>query len=104
MKWDSTCSYADKEGFRCGICYEFSVFNILTRKKLQLKEKPLIVMECSVIEDIYMGLGYSEKAFEVMQDLKQKCFKYNGNFSLLWHNSHFKTGDDKKMFEEVVQC
>ena len=47
MKWDSTLSFADKEGFRCGVCYEYSVFNILTRKKLNLREKPLIVMEGS---------------------------------------------------------
>jgi len=25
MKWDSTLSYANKEGFRCGVCYEYSV-------------------------------------------------------------------------------
>lgn len=39
-----------------------------------------------------------------IKDLKQKCIKYNGNFSILWHNSHFKTKDDKKMFEEILQC
>ena len=53
---------------------------------------------------MYMGLGYSEEALQVMKDLKQKCFKYNGNFSLLWHNSHFKTEKDKKMFEDIVNA
>lgn len=50
MEWDSTLSYVDKEGFRCGVCYPYSVFNILTRKKLKLKERPLIVMERSFID------------------------------------------------------
>ena len=102
--YDTTGSYADRPGFRYGVCYEFSMFDILNRKKLSLKQRPLIVMECTIIDDMYMGLGYSEKAFEVMQDLKQKCFKYNGNFSLLWHNSHFKTKKDKKMFEDIVNA
>ncbi|MBE0492574.1 MAG: polysaccharide deacetylase family protein [Sulfurospirillum sp.] len=102
--YDTTGSYADRPGFRYGVCYEFSMFDILNRKKLKLKQRPLIVMECSVIDKSYMGLGYTKEALQVMKDLKQKCFKYNGSFSLLWHNSHFKAKEDKKMFEEVVQC
>lgn len=39
MKTDSTCDYADKEGFKCGTGDEFSVFNILTRKKIKIKRK-----------------------------------------------------------------
>jgi len=104
FEYDTTGSYADRPGFRYGVCYEFSMFDILNRKKLSLKQRPLIVMECTIIDDSYMGLGYSEEALQVMRDLKQKCFKYNGNFSLLWHNSHFKTEDDKKMFEEIIEC
>lgn len=80
------------------------MFDILNRKKLFIKQRPLIVMECSVIDDSYMGLGYSEEAQETMKELKQKCFKYNGNFSLLWHNSHFKNIEDRKMFEEIVNA
>uniref|UniRef100_UPI00404788E0 polysaccharide deacetylase family protein n=1 Tax=Aliarcobacter sp. TaxID=2321116 RepID=UPI00404788E0 len=104
FQYDTTGSYADRPGFRYGVCYEFSMFDILNRKKLAIKQRPLIVMECTIIDNMYMGLGYSEEALQVMKDLKQKCFKYNGNFSLLWHNSHFKTRDDRKMFEEVVNA
>jgi len=102
--YDTTGSYADRPGFRYGVCYEFSMFDILNRKKLAIKQRPLIVMECTIIDKVYMGLGYSEEALQTMKDLKQKCFKYGGNFSLLWHNSHFKTEDDKKMFEDIVRC
>jgi len=49
MKCDSTLTYPEKEGFRCGTCYKYSVFNILTRKKLKLKEMPLEVMEGSLV-------------------------------------------------------
>jgi hypothetical protein len=47
-------------------------------------------------------LGWSEEALQTMKDLKQKCFQYNGSFSLLWHNSYFKNVEDKKMFEELL--
>ncbi|MCT7506073.1 polysaccharide deacetylase family protein [Aliarcobacter cryaerophilus] len=104
FEYDTTGSYADIPGFRFGVCYEFSMFDILNIKKLAIKQRPLIVMECTIIDDMYMGLGYSEEALQVMKELKQKCFKYNGNFSLLWHNSHFKTREDKKMFEDIVNA
>ncbi len=64
MKWDSTLSYADKEGFRCGASYEYSVFNILTRKKLKLKEMPLEVMEVTMV-------GYQNLAPEIMFRIKR---------------------------------
>jgi hypothetical protein len=102
FEYDTTGSYTDRPGFRYGVCYEFSMFDFLNRKKLALKQRPLIVMECSVIDKLYLGLGWSEEALQTMKDLKQKCFQYNGSFSLLWHNSYFKNVEDKKMFEELL--
>ena len=102
FEYDTTGSYADKSGFRYGVCYEFSMFDFLSRCKLNIKQRPLIVMECTVISDQYMGLGHNAEALQVMKDLKQKCFKYNGSFSLLWHNSYLKTKEDKNIFEKIV--
>lgn len=104
FKYDTTGSYADVVGFRYGACYEFSMFDFLNRKKLNLKQRPLIVMECTVIDKSYMGLGYTEEASNTMKELKSTCKKYNGIFSLLWHNSHFKNLEDKKMFKEIINC
>ena len=89
MIWDSTLSYADKEGFRCGVCYEYSVFNILTRKKLKLKEKPLIVMEGSFAT--YQPNIKPEEMEEKIKLLIEQVKKYNGEFVFLWHNSSFNT-------------
>jgi len=83
MKVDSTCGYADKEGFRCGTGNEFSVFNILTRKKLKLKERPLVVMDSTLFD----YNGYSDevayKKIVLMRQYTQKC-------TILWHNSSVK--------------
>ncbi|AXH09211.1 hypothetical protein CP960_01755 [Malaciobacter halophilus] len=104
MQWDSTCGYADKEGFRCGVCYEYSVFNILTREKLKLKEKPLIVMECTIIDKSKMKGDYKAEVLNRMNDLKEKCKQYNGDFVLLWHNCHLEDKEDRIVFEEVTSC
>jgi hypothetical protein len=94
MKWDSSLSYADKEGFRCGVCYEYSVFNILTRTKLNLKEKPLIVMEGSFQK--YQPDITSEDMESNIISLINLVKKYNGEFVFLWHNSSFNTTQWKK--------
>jgi len=83
MKIDSTCGYADKEGFRCGTGDEFSVFNILTREKLRLKERPLVLMDCTLFE-------YNHYSYE---DAKEKIYqmeKFSNTFTMLWHNSSTK--------------
>jgi len=99
MRWDSTCGYADKEGFRCGVCYEYNVFNILTRKKLRLKEKPLIAMEVSIVKQENM---MPENMKNIIEKLILKVKKYNGEFVLLWHNSNFKFTEYRN-YEHIYQ-
>lgn len=88
MLWDSTCGYSDKEGFRSGVCYEYSVFNILTQKKLKLKEYPLIAMDGTFLLQKNMS---PKRMINAIKDLMIKTKKYNGNFVFLWHNSSFNT-------------
>jgi hypothetical protein len=102
MEWDSTLGYADKEGFRCGTCYEYSVFNFLTRKKLKLKEKPLIVMEESFVT--YQPNVSPEYMKMKIENLIKKVKKYNGEFVFLWHNSSFSDNWEKYkwIYEKVL--
>ena len=86
MKWDSTMNYSGYDGFRCGVCYEYSVFNILTQKKLNLREKPLILMDANSIDK----LTNSQMKDNVLYLIK-KVKKYNGDFIFLWHNSSFNS-------------
>ena len=102
MEWDSTLSYADKEGFRCGTCYSYSVFNILTRNTLKLKERPLIVMEGSLAN--YQNVSPEEMKMKIL-NLIEKVKKYRGEFVFLWHNSSFNIPFWKKyqnIYEEVL--
>lgn len=104
MEYDSTLTFADMPGFRCGTCYEYSVYDCIRRKKLCLKERPLIAMECSVTDACYMGLGWGDEALEVFKSLKDLCRYYRGNFIILFHNDSLITDDHKEMYMNVLDC
>ena len=104
IDFDSTLSYADHAGFRCGVCYDFPVFNILTRKKLGLRERPLLVMECSVIDRRYMGLGAGEEAFLYIKSIKDTCRRFRGDFVVLWHNTRFIDLQELRLYAQILQA
>lgn len=84
MAWDSTLGYPDAEGFRCGMCRDFPVFNFLTRQVLPLREKPLLAMDITLAR--YRGYTPAQ-ASERLQHLRRQVDKHGGEFVLLWHNS-----------------
>jgi len=102
MEIDSTCGYADKEGFRCGTGDEFSVFNILTREKLKLKERPLIFMDDNRLAGDRI---YDEKILlNNIILLKNKSLKCGMKFTLLFHQNIFAFKEIKYMeiYEKVI--
>ena len=85
----SSASYADRPGFSCGTCHSFPVFNILTRKTLNLKEQPLLIMEGALkqhVED-------PEQAVDYVRQIQSQVRQHRGEFVFLWHNSSFHTED-----------
>jgi hypothetical protein len=99
MDYDSTVGFADQVGFRSGACYEYPVFNLRTRQQLRLKERPLIVMDCTLFD--YMGLSV-EAATEMLSLLARRCRMYNGEFVLLWHNSYLLTETLRRFYEDAL--
>jgi hypothetical protein len=102
LVYDTSLSYADHIGFRCGICYEYPVFNIKTKQVLKLKERPLIVMECSALAEQYMNLSYFE-AMNRIRKLKDICKNYSGDFVVLWHNDRFIDRRDIELYRQVIE-
>ena len=93
MEIDSTCGYADRIGFRCGTGEEFSVFNILTREKLKLKERPVILMDSTLF-------GYQKLGWDKIKDVLKKLIKNKNNFTILWHNSQI---EHRKIYEQLIE-
>ena len=98
MDYDSSLGYADHAGFRCGTCYEYPAFDAVRQEQLRLRIRPLVVMECSVIDKAYAGLGVTEDAANLINTLKERCVSVNGVFTLLWHNSYLQKRELKNLY------
>lgn len=100
MKWDSSLYYTGHHGFRAGCCYPYSVYNFLTRKKLNLVEKPLLLMDVNLLK--YKNFKrLKRKIFSQIETVK----KFNGEYILLWHNSNLNTFEWKKfraLYEDIL--
>ncbi|HBS88018.1 MAG: hypothetical protein A2W91_10130 [Bacteroidetes bacterium GWF2_38_335] len=95
MLWDSGMYYTNEPGFRSGCCYEYPLFNVKSRQKLNLREKPLVFMEIAWIVD-------PARDRNEIKDLISKVKKYNGDFIMLWHNSNIDHCN-RELFDEVYE-
>ena len=78
------------------------MFDPVEQRQLQLIQRPLIVMECSVIDSHYLDLAYTRDSLSIFQLLKQRCQFVGGKFTLLWHNSHLTTKADYELYSNIV--
>ncbi|MFS8975884.1 polysaccharide deacetylase family protein [Cupriavidus necator] len=100
MTYDSTLSYADHAGFRCGTCFEYPAFDPVEQRALKLRIRPLVVMEGTIMG--YMGLGTGEAAWNKFRELKDTCKAVNGCFTMLWHNSSLSTAKERALYLAVL--
>lgn len=101
--YDSTLMFADNAGFRCGTSYEFTMYDLVNRKPFRLKQRPLIVMEGTIIASRYEDLGYSDESMKRFLMFKERSHAYNGTFTLLWHNSNFENKQDKIFYKNLIK-
>jgi len=102
LTYDSSLYYAAHAGFRCGTCHEYTMYDPTDQTILFLTQRPLILMECSVVEPIYMGLGLGKEAIEYSRRLIDYCQKAQGQFTILWHNSSFETSEHYEFFQNAL--
>jgi hypothetical protein len=103
FEYDTTGAFADASGFRYGTSYPFTMWSWKKNAPLNIKQRPLVVMESSVIDDCYLGLGYTEKALDLMLTLKKRALQFDGDFTLLWHNSRLMTDKDLEFYKELIR-
>jgi len=101
--YDSTLAFADKAGFRCGTCHSFPMFDLVNRKALNVIQKPLINMECTIIDQRYEALGVlGEGALKRFLFFKHEVYKHKGDYVLLWHNTHLNVDEEENIYKEVI--
>jgi hypothetical protein len=100
---DSTLAFADNSGYRCGTSRSYPMYDVLSRKVLNVIQEPLIIMETTVISSEYLGLGYTEAALNHMLKFKEDSMRISGQFTLLWHNSSFENKFVYSIYEKLIQ-
>ena len=81
---DSTLGFAEQEGFRCGTCHAFPLYDLRTDCPLRVIERPLIAMDVSM-----RSRGLTEyQALASLQALFSRTLAVGGEFVILWHNDN----------------
>lgn len=102
LAYDSTLGFADRVGFRCGTCYEYPLFDLAGRSVLNLRERPLLVMEVTLISPEYMGIDNVDAAVAKVAGIKRACRQFSGDFTLLWHNDRLTTPSLKELYSQCL--
>lgn len=84
FRTDSSMTFSGHEGFRCGTCWRFPLFDVLQNRVLGVEEIPLVVMDGSLRQ--YRNLTIAAGRARILQ-LARRCKAVNGTFTLLWHNT-----------------
>jgi hypothetical protein len=99
---DSTGGYADSPGFRYGTARPFPMWDLHASRSLRVRQRPLVVMESSIVSPLYLGMGYSEAAWDLFHTLKCRSLDSGGDFTFLWHNNHLATAADREFYRALI--
>ncbi|MBO4646318.1 MAG: polysaccharide deacetylase family protein [Bacteroidales bacterium] len=83
---DYTLGFAEREGFRCGTCHPYPLYDWEKDAPTEVIEHPLIAMDTTFFRYRHVS---REEALRRLRELKQTCETVEGDFILLWHNSTF---------------
>lgn len=100
--YDTSGGFADYAGFRFGSAREFPMWDWAAGVPLKLRQRPLVVMDCTITDDVYMGLGRGDAARARIALLRERALRYGGQFTVLWHNTSLSTPDDVALLNVAV--
>ena len=81
---DSTLGYPEREGFRCGTCHEYLLYDLKNDRISTVREHPPIVMDKTLFEFSTLN---KETALAKIRKLYTRCQAVEGDFVILWHNA-----------------
>lgn len=81
---DYTLGFAEREGFRCGTCHPYPLYDLQNDVPLNVTEHPLIAMDGTFFQ--YQSLEPAA-ALQKIKQLQATCEAAEGDFILLWHNT-----------------
>ncbi|MEX0980798.1 MAG: polysaccharide deacetylase family protein [Bacteroidales bacterium] len=103
LLYDTTLGFAEHEGFRNSYCLPFRLYDHKNDCMLNTWEIPLVVMDVSLF--MYRKHDFAS-AMDSIRIILDEVKRFNGIFSLLWHNGNF---DDtlnpgiRKFYENLLK-
>ncbi len=86
ISYDSTLGFPEHEGFRNSYCLPFKLFDFHGDRMIDVWELPLNVMDVTLFH--YRKLTKDE-AYQSVKVILSEINRFNGLFTLLWHNDFF---------------
>lgn len=86
LAYDTTLSFAEHEGFRNSYCLPFKLYDFENDRPIDVWQIPLNAMDVTMFH--YRRLK-KEEALNSIMELQREIEKFNGVFTLLWHNTFF---------------
>ena len=99
MSYDSTLTYSEAPGFRCGTCHPYPVFDARIDERIDLVEIPLVAMDASF--DVHLDSEVASMKAKLLR-LMASCREVDGDFTLLIHNDVRRSKRDA--ISEVVMA
>ncbi len=99
LDWDATVGFADRIGFRSGTSREHAVFDVLARRELRIRSRPLVAMDTTLSE--YMGVGSGLEAGAV-SPLVDAARPHGGRPVILWHNNALTGAVQRKHYRKLI--
>ena len=99
LSYDSSLGFSAEPGFRCGVCTEYPVFDLLAKRELTLRERPLLAMEMA----LFAGAASSAAGLETLSTLRSCCERFGGNLTLLWHNSRLASPRERRLYLAAIE-
>ena len=99
LTYDTTLTYSDRPGFRCGTCHEYPMYDLQRRSAMKLLQRPLIMMEA----ERYVRVAESRSPLELMLYYKRVCRQFSGDFTLLWHNSYLENARTREQYCQIIE-
>jgi hypothetical protein len=97
---DSTLGYADASGFRAGTSREYPLFDVVDGRPLALRERPLIVMDATLLGYDALPLdAASNRAVAIVNASR----RHGGDAVVLYHNSSLATATLRHHYVELVE-
>ena len=99
LDYDTTLGFADRAGFRAGTCHGFPAFDLLRRQRIELRERPLLVMDSTLFS--YMDLDV-DAAADHSKQIVDRCRRYGGEAVILYHNTSVATASFRAHYAALV--